>query len=284
MEETSPPMDPRTYGIFVDFLRKTLGHELGPEKEYLLENRLMPLCEESGMAGLAELAHKIQHDPYCFLGRQVIERMTIQETSFFRGPRVFANLKDLVIPRLVDQNRDARTLRIWSACCSTGQEPYSIMMMLWEGFPQLADWNIQVQATDVSETALEKAKSGSYSRFETIRGLPTAYREKYFQETPLGFTAIQKLRDSVTFSQQNLLDPFYFGPEKFDLILLRNVLIYFAQDTISKIFLKLRRVIKDNGFLVLGEAETVLGRTDQFSLPSDGVGYFLPRQSLVHRS
>ena len=269
---------PRAYQSFVDFLHKTLGHDLGPGKEYLLENRLGPLCQETGIANLNALSEKISVDMYGTLGRQVIERMTIQETSFFRGPKVFSNLREMVIPKIISQNRLSGTIRIWSACCSTGQEPYSLVMMLWEGFPELANWNIRITATDISENALAKARSGIYSRFETIRGLPTEYKEKYFQETEQGYTAIPKLRDSVSFSRINLLDPFPFDPGSMDLILVRNVLIYFNTEIIQEIFRKIRRVIRNEGFLVLGESETILGKTDQFALPKEGNGFFLPKQ------
>lgn len=269
---------PRAYQSFVDFLHKTLGHDLGPGKEYLLENRLGPLCQETGIASLNALSEKISVDRYGTLGRQVIERMTIQETSFFRGAKVFSNLKEMVFPKIISQNRLSGTIRILSACCSTGQEPYSLMMMLWEDFPELANWNIRITATDVSENALAKAESGIYSRFETIRGLPSGYKEKYFHETEQGYTAVPKLRESVSFSRLNLLDPFPFDPGSMDLILVRNVLIYFSTDIIQEIFRKMRRVIRNEGFLVLGESETILGKTDQFSLPKEGNGFFLPNQ------
>lgn len=267
----------RAYQSYADFLRKTLGHDLGPGKEYLLENRLGPLCKETGIRDLNELSERISVDLYGTLGRQVIEQMTIQETSFFRGPKVFSNLREMVIPKIISQNKLSGTIRIWSACCSTGQEPYSLMMMLWEGFPELANWNIRITATDVSENALAKARSGNYSRFETIRGLPTEYKEKYFQENEQGYIAIPKLRDSVVFSRMNLLDPFPFDPGSLDLILVRNVLIYFSTDIIQEIFRKFRKVVRNEGFLILGEAETIMGRTDQFILPREGAGFFLPK-------
>ena len=277
MQFDSAGITQENYRIFVDFLKIKLGHDLGEGKEYLIENRLNPVCEAQKIANVNELAREIKINPYSFLGNLVVENMTIQETSFFRGPRVFDNLKKYIIPKLINENVYSRTIRIWSACCSTGQEPYSIMMLLMKDFPELENWNISLLATDVSENALTKARSGIYSRFEVIRGLSTDLKEKYFLETPDNQYQIRyDLRQKVKFQQVNLLEGFYALGGPFDIILLRNALIYFAPEVITGIFQKLRGAIKDTGFLILGESESIMGKTTMFNLPIEGTDYFTP--------
>jgi chemotaxis protein methyltransferase CheR len=277
MQFDSAGITQENYRIFVDFLKIKLGHDLGEGKEYLIENRLNPVCEAQKIANVNELAREIKINPYSFLGNLVVENMTIQETSFFRGPRVFDNLKKYIIPKLINENVYSRTIRIWSACCSTGQEPYSIMMLLMKDFPELENWNISLLATDVSENALTKARSGIYSRFEVIRGLSTDLKEKYFLETQDNQYQIRyDLRQKIKFQQVNLLEGFYALGGPFDIILLRNALIYFAPEVITGIFQKLRGAIKDTGFLILGESESIMGKTTMFNLPVEGTDYFTP--------
>lgn len=277
MQFDSAGITQENYRIFVDFLKIKLGHDLGEGKEYLIENRLNPVCEAQKIANVNELAREIKINPYSFLGNLVVENMTIQETSFFRGPRVFDNLKKYIIPKLINENVYSRTIRIWSACCSTGQEPYSIMMLLMKDFPELENWNISLLATDVSENALTKARPGIYSRFEVIRGLSTDLKEKYFLETQDNQYQIRyDLRQKIKFQQVNLLEGFYALGGPFDIILLRNALIYFAPEVITGIFQKLRGAIKDTGFLILGESESIMGKTTMFNLPIEGTDYFTP--------
>ena len=277
MQFDSAAITQENYRIFVDFLKIKLGHDLGEGKEYLIENRLNPVCESQKIANVNELAREIKINPYSALGNLVVENMTIQETSFFRGPRVFDNLKKYIIPKLINENVYSHTIKIWCACCSTGQEPYSIMMLLMQNFPQLENWNINLLATDVSENALTKARSGIYSRFEVIRGLSTELKEKYFLETPDNQYQIRyDLRQKIKFQQVNLLEGFYALGGPFDIILLRNALIYFAPEVITGIFQKLRGAIKDTGFLILGESESIMGKTTMFNLPIEGTDYFTP--------
>ncbi len=277
MQFDSAGITPENYRVFVDFLKIKLGHDLGDGKEYLIENRLNPVCEAQKIANVNELAKEIKINPYSALGNLVVENMTIQETSFFRGPRVFDNLKKNIIPKLIKENVYSHSIKIWSACCSTGQEPYSIMMLLMEDFPELENWNILLLATDVSENALTKARNGVYSRFETIRGLPSPLKEKYFLETPDSQYQIRSdLRQKIKFQQVNLLEGFYSLGGPFDIILLRNALIYFAPDVCTGIFQKLRGAIKDTGALILGESESIMGKTNMFNLPVEGTDYFTP--------
>ena len=277
MQFDSAGITPENYRIFVDFLKIRLGHDLGDGKEYLIENRLNPVCEAQKIANVNELAKEIKINPYSALGNLVVENMTIQETSFFRGLRVFENLKKNIIPKLIKENVYSHSIKIWSACCSTGQEPYSFMMLLMEDFPELENWNILLLATDVSENALNKARNGVYSRFETIRGLSTELKDKYFLETPDNQYQIRSdVRQKVKFQQVNLLEGFYSLGGPFDIILLRNALIYFAPDVCTGIFQKLRGAIKDNGALILGESESIMGKTNMFNLPVEGTDYFTP--------
>ncbi len=256
------------YKFFEDLLKRESGLIITPEKVYLLESRLMPVASKFGLAGLAAIAAKLRLQKDTELQCAVVEAMTTNETSFFRDNSPFQKLKSDILPYFLN-NRPTKSLRIWSAACSSGQEPYSIAMLLREMAPQLAGWRFDIVATDLSNDILAQAKSGIYTQFEVQRGLPIQMLVKYFtQQADSRWQIKDEIRDMVTFRTANLLqDVSLLG--QFDIVFCRNVLIYFDVPTKAKVLGTIKNQIKSDGVLLLGGAETVLGISDSFkSLPN----------------
>ncbi|MDU0955150.1 MAG: protein-glutamate O-methyltransferase CheR [Bradyrhizobium sp.] len=254
-----PPLD-------YEFLRKLLkdrsGLDLSADKQYLVESRLLPLARRANLAGIPELVQKLRSGGDQ-LTTQVVEAMTTNETFFFRDKIPFDHLRDYVLPALIQARASRRSLRIWSAACSTGQEPYSIAMGLREYGAALAGWRIEIVATDLSQEVLEKSKAGLYSQFEVQRGLPIQLLVKYFTQLGELWQLSADIRGMVQHRQLNLLQDFsHLG--KFDVIFCRNVLIYFDQETKSAIFERMSKMLEADGTLFLGAAESVVGITDAF--------------------
>ncbi len=203
------------------------------------------------------------------------------ETSFFRDKHIFEALKNSILPELVETRKKEKTLRIWSAACSAGQEVYSLAMMFKENFSHLHDWTIYLQATDVSESILEKARSGIYSAMEAHRGLDTHFLEKYFNRLEKGDYQINPaIRKMVNFSHHNLVGNWPFYP-KFDLIMLRNVLIYFKQDAKDKVLLKMQRQLNGgDSILILGAAESIYLNDGYKLVTLDKISYYKPNISI----
>ncbi|WP_316169367.1 protein-glutamate O-methyltransferase CheR [Bradyrhizobium sp. SZCCHNRI1058] len=249
-----------------EFLRKVLkdrsGLDLSADKQYLVESRLLPLARRSNLPGITELVQKIKSGAEQ-LTTQVVEAMTTNETFFFRDKIPFDHLREGILPALIQSRANRRSLRIWSAACSTGQEPYSIAMCLREFGPALAGWRIEIIATDLSQEVLEKSKAGLYSQFEVQRGLPIQLLVKYFTQLGELWQLSADIRGMVQHRQLNLLQDFsHLG--KFDIIFCRNVLIYFDQETKASIFERMAKVMEPDGTLLLGAAESVVGITDAF--------------------
>jgi chemotaxis protein methyltransferase CheR len=247
-------------------LRKLLkdrsGLDLSADKQYLVESRLLPLARRANLAGIPELVQKLRSGGDQ-LTTQVVEAMTTNETFFFRDKIPFDHLRDYVLPALIQARASRRSLRIWSAACSTGQEPYSIAMGLREYGAALAGWRIEIVATDLSQEVLEKSKAGLYSQFEVQRGLPIQLLVKYFTQLGELWQLSADIRGMVQHRQLNLLQDFsHLG--KFDVIFCRNVLIYFDQETKSAIFERMSKMLEADGTLFLGAAESVVGITDAF--------------------
>lgn len=249
-----------------EFLRKVLkdrsGLDLSADKQYLVESRLLPLARRANLSGIPELVQKMRSGGEQLTG-QVVEAMTTNETFFYRDKIPFDHLRDGILPGLIKSRASRRSLRIWSAACSTGQEPYSIAMCLREFGPALAGWRIEIVATDLSQEVLEKSKAGLYSQFEVQRGLPIQLLVKYFNQLGELWQLSADIRGMVQHRQLNLLQDFsHLG--KFDVIFCRNVLIYFDQETKASIFERLAKVMEPDGTLLLGAAESVVGITDAF--------------------
>jgi chemotaxis protein methyltransferase CheR len=261
-----------------DFLRKLLkersGLDLSADKQYLVESRLMPLARKAGLAGIPELVQKMKSGAEALIV-EVVEAMTTNETFFFRDKIPFDHLRDTILPTLLQSRASRKTLRIWSAAGSTGQEPYSIAMVLKERAAALSGWRIEIVATDLSQEVLEKSRAGIYSQFEVQRGLPIQLLVKYFTQIGELWQINSELRGMVQHKQLNLLQDFsHLG--RFDVIFCRNVLIYFDQETKIGIFERMAKVIEPDGMLMLGAAESVVGITDAFRPCPDKRGLYLP--------
>jgi chemotaxis protein methyltransferase CheR len=261
-----------------EYLRKILkdhsGLDLSADKQYLIESRLLPLSRKCGVPGIGELVQKMKAGSSSIIA-QVVEAMTTNETFFFRDKVPFEHFRDTIIPEMLKARAARKSIRIWCAAGSTGQEPYSLAMSLKEMGAALAGWRVEIVATDLSTEVLEKSKSGVYSQFEVQRGLPIQLLVKYFKQNGELWQISPELRAMVQHRQLNLLHDFsQLGT--FDIIFCRNVLIYFDQDTKINIFGRLAKAMEGDGFLVLGAAETVVGLTDVFKPFPDKRGLYRP--------
>jgi len=261
-----------------EFLRKLLkersGLDLSADKQYLVESRLIPLARKAGLPGLPELVQKLKGSAEA-LTSEVVEAMTTNETFFFRDKVPFDHLKATILPELLQARAARRSLRIWCAASSTGQEPYSIAMCLKELGAALTGWRVEIVATDLSQGVLEKSRAGLFSQFEVQRGLPIQLLVKHFAQIGELWQLNADIRAMVQFRQLNLLQDFsHLGV--FDVIFCRNVLIYFDQETKTNVFSRLARMVEPDGFLMLGAAETVVGLTDAFKPYPDRRGLYIP--------
>jgi chemotaxis protein methyltransferase CheR len=262
-----------------DFLRQRLkersGLVLSADKQYLVESRLLPVARKAGLGSLGELVAALKRGNADALMTTVVEAMMTNETFFFRDKTPFENFCSTVLPALIAARRTSRTIRIWCAAASTGQEPYSLVMSLREMERNIAGWRIDVIATDLSNEVLEKARQGIYSQFEVQRGLPIQLLIKYFTQVGDMWQIAPEVRAMVKYQQLNLLSDFSrLG--MFDLIFCRNVLIYFDQETKINLLNRLAQVIAGDGYLVLGAAETVVGLTDSFKIVAEARGLYAP--------
>jgi chemotaxis protein methyltransferase CheR len=261
-----------------EYLRKLLkdhsGLDLSADKQYLIESRLLPLARKAGLAGISELAQKMKAGSTSLI-TQVVEAMTTNETFFFRDKVPFDHFRDSIMPEVLQARAGRKSIRIWCAAGSTGQEPYSLAMCVKEMSAALSSWRVEIIATDLSQEVLEKSKAGVYSQFEVQRGLPIQMLVKYFKQTGEFWQINADMRAMVQHRQLNLLQDFS-SLGTFDVIFCRNVLIYFDQDTKVNIFNRLAKTMESDGFLVLGAAETVVGLTDVFKPFPDRRGLYRP--------
>ncbi|MGC2083129.1 MAG: protein-glutamate O-methyltransferase CheR [Bradyrhizobium sp.] len=269
-----------------EFLRKLLrdksGLDLSSDKQYLIESRLHPLARKAGLPGLGELVQKLK-DGNGGLTSQVVEAMTTNETFFFRDKVPFDHFREAIVPELLKARASRKSMRIWCAAGSTGQEPYSLAMCLKEMGAALSGWRVEIIATDLSQEVLEKSKAGLYSQFEVQRGLPIQLLVKYFKQVGELWQINADLRAMVQHRQLNLLHDFsQLGT--FDVIFCRNVLIYFDQDTKINIFGRLAKLMEPDGFLVLGAAETVVGLTDVFKPLAERRGLYRPSGTVAAKA
>jgi chemotaxis protein methyltransferase CheR len=265
-----------------DFLRKCLkersGLVLSGDKEYLVESRLLPVARRAGFANLGELVGALKAAPDAVLMTAVVEAMTTNESLFFRDKTPFEHFRLTVMPALLAARRTSRTIRIWSAAASTGQEPYSLAMCLKEMERDIAGWRIDLLATDLSGDVLEKARAGLYTQFEVQRGLPIQSLIKHFTQSGEQWQIAPELRAMVKYRQLNLLRDFS-SLGTFDLVFCRNVLIYFDSDTKIDVLTRMAQITASDGFLVLGAAETVVGLTDRFKMVPDKRGLYVPNSA-----
>lgn len=245
-----------------NFLRLLLhlrsGLSLSPEKRYLAESRLGILCRRRGIDGIETLVQQLRQGSNAALEHAVVEAMTTNETLFFRDHTPFDLFRNVILPEKLASNAASRSLRIWCAAVSTGQEAYSLAMILDEMAPRLAGWKVQIIGTDISAEVLERARSGLYSQFEIQRGLPIQMLLKHFQQNGDKWQVSERLRAMIELKQHNLLESnSHLG--QFDVIFCRNVLIYFDVPTKAKVLGLLAPRLAPEGAVILGAAETVIG-------------------------
>ncbi len=263
------------FDLLCRLLKERSGLVLTRDKAYLLESRLLPVARKRNMKSLDDLIAALRGRPETDLLRDVIEAMTTNESFFFRDIKPFDQFRNFVLPQLLKLRAAKKSIRIWSAACSSGQEPYSLAMILSEEKAKLPGWTIEIVATDLSTEILEKAQQGVYSQFEVQRGLPIQLLVKYFKQQGDRWQIDPAIRGMVRYRALNLLEDFvHLG--HFDVIFCRNVLIYFDQPTKTLVLERMARILPQDGFLYLGGAETVIGITDKFQSLPEQRGIYCP--------
>lgn len=239
-----------------DLARTEAAIVLEAGKEYLVETRLTPLAQREGFASLGAFIQKLRAEVKVNgLHHKAIDALTTNETLFFRDYHPFEELRRSILPAILEQRAGARRLAIWSAACSTGQEPYSLAMLLLDSFPQLAGWDVSILATDLSPTVLNLARQGQYSQFEVNRGLPARFLVNYFTKVEDKWRINDNVKKMVEFRPMNLIQSWPVLPP-LDLVFIRNVMIYFDVETKKAILKKIRNCLLPHGYLFLGAAET----------------------------
>ncbi|MBC8445290.1 MAG: protein-glutamate O-methyltransferase CheR [Rhodospirillaceae bacterium] len=256
-------MTPEDVTLFSQIVKKRSGLVVSPEKAYLLESRLLPVSRKHGLEGLEGLAAAVRVNPPEAILEDITDAMTNNETFFFRDIGPFDRFRDDVLPPILDSRAASKHLRIWCAAASTGQEPYSLAIILMEMASRLAGWRVEIIGTDISNEALNKAKEGLYSQFEVQRGLPIQTLIKNFTQEDGSWRISQNIRSMISYRKFNLLDDFS-SLGRFDIVFCRNVLIYFERDDKAQILNRIRKQMPKDGRLFLGGAETVVGITDMF--------------------
>ena len=269
------PIDQADVEGFFSLVEKNIGIALDLSKTYLIQSRLSSVVTEHRFTNHASLLRFLITNPVGAIHWQAFEAMTTNETSFYRDSSPFEVLRVTIFPELFQKRREARELNIWSAASSTGQEPYSIAILLREHFPELIGWKICILATDFSEQALEKASLGIYNETEVQRGLTETQIQRHFKRLPNGHYEINPdLRSMVQYKKMNLIQDWPLMP-KFDLILMRNVLIYFNQNTKAKILKRLHSQLSDaSSYLILGSSEFILFDQTYQIVQLDRVSYY----------
>ncbi len=273
-------MNPSDYEFVGELLKRRSGLVLAPGKDYLLESRLMPIVRERGLESLGDLVAELRRPGSDALQADVTEAMTTNESFFFRDNTPFDLFRQDMLPAMLEARATKRKLRIWCAACSTGQEPYSLSIILKEMADKLVGWRVEIVATDLSTEVLEKAKVGMYSQFEVQRGMPIQLLVKYFTQVGELWNIDAGIRAMVDYRKLNLLESFsHLG--SFDIVFCRNVLIYFDQPTKAKVLSGVASLIAPDGYLLLGAAETVLGITEEFKPVPNKKGLYAPATTVA---
>jgi chemotaxis protein methyltransferase CheR len=256
-------MTDQEFNVIRKLLQERSGIDLDTGKQYLVESRLAPLLRRLNLHSIRELIDHLRSQPGHGLDRQIVEAMVTTESSFFRDRHPFEALRQTVLPDLIDRRRAARRLNIWCAASSHGQEPYSIALMLREHFPELAGWKVSLIASDISREVLERARAGRYNQVEVKRGLPVSLLKSHFEQHGTDWLLKPTIRDMVDFREINLAQPWPVLPPM-DLVLLRNVMIYFDVPTKKGILGRLAALLRPDGYLILGGAETTINLDDSY--------------------
>ncbi len=239
------------------------GIVLEPGKEYLVESRIQPLAKKEGLDSIEDLVMQLRSGPQNGLRSKVVDAMTHNETSFFRDIHLFETLKKFIFPDLIKKREAVRELNIWCGASSSGQEPYTLAMLLRESFPQLQSWKINYISSDISHEMLDRCKKGVFSQLEINRGLPATLMVKYFERHGTEWQIKENLRKMIEFRYLNLSEKWPFMP-RMDLVMLRNVLIYFDVDMKKNILNKIQNLLRPDGYLFLGAAETTMNLNASF--------------------
>ena len=270
------------YGYLRQIVFDVSQNVLDASRDYLFDTRLTKLLRNQGMTQLGELVHKLRVQRNAALEREVAEAMTINETSFFRDLRPFDLLQKQLLPKIVEARRHRRSLRFWSAACATGQEAYSVAMLLLEHFPMLVGWNIAIEGTDICSEVVERARAGRYHRIEINRGLPARYVVRYFDHVGEEWIVRPEVRRLCNFRQANLCGsalPFNRSTDGFDVIFLRNVMLYFDQPTRRNLLAGVHRLLAPDGVLFLGSSEQPADASLWTPVLAGGTCYFQPRMA-----
>lgn len=251
------------FKYIADLVKKEAGITLDTGKEYLVESRVDPVARTLGFQDIASFVLHLQRSIDNTQRRQVVESLTTHETSFFRDVEPFEALRAEIIPAIIERQREAKEISIWCGAASSGQEPYSLCMLIREHFPMLSSWKIRFIATDISTSILAKAKAGIFNQIEVNRGLPVRLLAKYFKKAEQNWIIEPEIREMVTFSELNLLHSYSSIPPC-DLVMLRNVLIYFDIETKRQILTKVSNILRPECCLFLGTAETTLNLSDYY--------------------
>ena len=271
-------MDLKDFEYYRDILAKRSGLVIGPDKTYLLDSRLTPVAKKWGYDDVISMTKDLRNKQNEKLIVDIVEAMTTNETSFFRDIKPFQLFENVVLPQLHETRKDKKSLRIWCSACSSGQEPYSIAMILSEMPAKFGDWDIEILATDISNQVLEQARKGVFSQFEVQRGLPVNYLMKYMKKEEEKWHIKDSIREMVDYKFLNLLEPLT-NMGQFDVVFCRNVLIYFNEETKKAVLERLADVMVDDGYLFLGGAETVLGLSERFKLKEGQRGLYVKNNS-----
>ncbi|NNN15212.1 MAG: protein-glutamate O-methyltransferase CheR [Acidimicrobiaceae bacterium] len=267
------------FTYFAKFLHENSAIVVGSDKNYLLDSRLTPIQRRLGLHDLAALVQKLRTEPFGNLHREVIEAMTTNETYFFRDVKPFEALKADVLPEVIERNATKRTLNIWCAATASGQEPYSIQMLLKENFPQLSTWNVKIHCTDLSQEMVNRTTAGKYTQLEVNRGLPASLLIKHFEKNGIDWQVKSYLKTGIEARVMNLARPWPMMP-KMDIVFMRNVLIYFDIETKRSIFNQLTRVMVPSGVLFLGGSETTLNLSNSFERKGGaGTSFYLMKSA-----
>ncbi|MGA3130424.1 MAG: protein-glutamate O-methyltransferase CheR [Terracidiphilus sp.] len=268
------------YGYLRQIVFDVSQNVLDASRDYLFDTRLTKLLRNQGMTHLDELVRLLRARKDTSLQREVAEAMTINETSFFRDLRPFDLLRQELLPKIIEARRFHRTLRLWSAACATGQEAHSLAMMLLEHFPMLVGWNIVIEGTDICHEVVQRAQAGRYHRIEINRGLPARYIVRYFDHIGEDWTVKPEVRKLSNFRQANLCGPtlpFSRSTDCFDVIFLRNVMLYFDLPTRRALLSGVHHLLSPDGVLFLGSSEQPADLSLWTPVLAGGTCYFRPR-------
>lgn len=258
MSTIAEALDRQSFNFISNLVRSKSAIVLESGKAYLVESRLSPVARELGLKNIAELVSELQKPGSQKLTQRVVEAMTTNETSFFRDIHPFTALKEKIIPNLIQWRAKEKSLSIWSNACSSGQEPYTIAMLIAEHFPILKDWKVRIISSDLSSQILDRARLGEFNQTEVNRGLPMNFLLKYFTKNENTWKIRDDIRKMVEFRELNLVEPFPALLPAMDIVFLRNVLIYFSPETKSEILKKVYKVMRKDSYLFLGGSETTM--------------------------